>query len=82
MILATLHDALMSFHIQNQPRELFEAVGTEIVEMPRNKLNTYCCGSGGGIIFTFPQLALNSRRRLEEATSIGVKKLIISVHIV
>lgn len=34
--------------IFDQPRELLELCGAEIVEMPRNKMNSLCCGAGGG----------------------------------
>lgn len=70
---------IMPFPVWDQPREILKIIGAEIMEMPRNRLNTYCCGSGGGVVFTFPQLALNiARKRLEEATSIGVTKLVTS----
>ena len=34
-----------------RPRELIEATGAELVEMPRNGTNTFCCGAGGGRIW-------------------------------
>src|SRR5699024_4006091 len=37
--------------IFRQPRELLELCGAEIAEMPRNKMNSLCCGAGGGIFF-------------------------------
>jgi Fe-S oxidoreductase/nitrate reductase gamma subunit len=30
------------------PRELVRATGAELVEMPRNRDNSFCCGGGGG----------------------------------
>jgi Fe-S oxidoreductase/nitrate reductase gamma subunit len=30
------------------PRELVRATGAELVEMPRNRNNSFCCGGGGG----------------------------------
>jgi Fe-S oxidoreductase/nitrate reductase gamma subunit len=30
------------------PRELVRATGCELVEMPRNRNNSFCCGGGGG----------------------------------
>jgi Fe-S oxidoreductase len=35
----------------NPPRELIRATGCELVEMPRNRENSYCCGAGGGQIW-------------------------------
>ncbi|MCC7360653.1 MAG: (Fe-S)-binding protein [Anaerolineales bacterium] len=33
------------------PRALIQATGCELVEMPRNRANSYCCGAGGGQIW-------------------------------
>lgn len=33
------------------PRDLIRAAGYELVEMPRNRENSFCCGAGGGRIF-------------------------------
>ncbi len=33
------------------PRRVLAALGCQLVEMPRNRLNTYCCGAGGGRIW-------------------------------
>ena len=33
------------------PRALIEAVGCELVDMPRSKDNSFCCGAGGGRIW-------------------------------
>ncbi len=35
----------------NPPRAIIQATGCELVEMPRNKENSYCCGAGGGQIW-------------------------------
>jgi Fe-S oxidoreductase len=33
------------------PRKLLDLLGSNFVEMPRNKENSYCCGAGGGQIW-------------------------------
>jgi Fe-S oxidoreductase/nitrate reductase gamma subunit len=37
------------------PRELLERLGCELVEMPRNRSNSFCCGAGGGQIWVAEQ---------------------------
>ncbi len=37
--------------IYNAPRRVIEATGCEIIEMPRNRDNGFCCGAGGGRIW-------------------------------
>jgi len=82
---ATYHDPcnltrnVMPFPVWNSPRHILNMIGVEVVEMPRKMLNTYCCGAGGGVIFTFPKLTETvARRRLEEAASTGVSTLVTS----
>jgi Fe-S oxidoreductase len=37
--------------IYDQPREIMQALGINVVEMPRNKSFALCCGAGGGQMF-------------------------------
>ncbi len=61
-----------------QPRELLEKIpGIELVEMPRNKHNAWCCGSGGGVRSAFKEMSASAaNERIEEAIGTGAKALI------
>ncbi|HTX90778.1 MAG TPA: heterodisulfide reductase-related iron-sulfur binding cluster [Anaerolineales bacterium] len=51
---ATYHDSCYIGRYQgilDQPRALLNAAGGHITEMEKNRLNSFCCGAGGGRIF-------------------------------
>ena len=55
--------------IYDQPREVLDSVdGLQLVEMPRNRENGFCCGGGGGHMWmeTDPNTRIN-QNRLSEA---------------
>ena len=37
--------------VVDAPRRILQALGCELVEMPRNGAETFCCGAGGGRIW-------------------------------
>jgi heterodisulfide reductase subunit D len=55
------------------PRRIIKAIpGIEFKEMYRVKLNSFCCGAGGGVRSQFPDFSLRtSNLRLNEADAVG-----------
>ncbi|MCP5087639.1 MAG: 4Fe-4S dicluster domain-containing protein [Rhodobacteraceae bacterium] len=55
------------------PRQVLEAIGCEIIEMPRNRDNSFCCGAGGGRIWIPdpPGIEKPSENRMHEASALG-----------
>jgi Fe-S oxidoreductase len=64
--------------IYDAPREILRLMpGIELVEMPRNAENAYCCGAGGGVPSAFPDFARwVAAERLDEAGSTAASALI------
>ncbi|MSO41216.1 MAG: (Fe-S)-binding protein [Solirubrobacterales bacterium] len=57
----------------DDPRRILEAIGCELIEMPRNRDNSFCCGAGGGRIWmTEPEgHERPSENRIREALGLG-----------
>jgi Fe-S oxidoreductase/nitrate reductase gamma subunit len=55
------------------PRRILELLGCELVEMPRNRENSFCCGAGGGRIWVRddPAAERPSENRIREAVGLG-----------
>jgi Fe-S oxidoreductase len=55
------------------PRRILERLGCTLVEMPRNRANSFCCGAGGGRIWMKdePGAERPSENRIREAVSLG-----------
>ncbi|MBI4362602.1 MAG: (Fe-S)-binding protein [Euryarchaeota archaeon] len=79
---ATLHDSCQSARamgLTGAPRELLQAAGVRLVEMGRSQGDTWCCGAGGGVLYSDPELALaTAHRRLEEAQGSGADCLAVT----
>ena len=62
------------------PRELLKGIpGIEMVEMPRNRENAWCCGAGAGVSQANLELSLwNANERLKEARATGATALVTS----
>ncbi len=64
-------------NIYEEPRWILKAIGLELLEMPRNRKRSFCCGAGGGRIWMEdpPEIKIKERpaeNRIREAVSIGV----------
>jgi Fe-S oxidoreductase len=55
------------------PRAILEALGCTLVEMPRNRDNSFCCGAGGGRIWIPDEQGAErpSENRIHEAMDLG-----------
>jgi Fe-S oxidoreductase len=55
------------------PRQILEHLGCELLEMPRNRDNSFCCGAGGGRIWIRdePGAERPSENRIREAVDLG-----------
>jgi Fe-S oxidoreductase len=64
------------------PRRVIEAVGCKLIEMPRHRENTFCCGAGGGRIWMEDPPEVTERpaeNRVKEAASLpGVTTLVVT----
>lgn len=64
--------------IYEQPRQILKSIeGLRLVEMPRNRENSWCCGVGGGVKTAFPEFwEKTSEERIKEAQSVGASALV------
>ncbi len=66
--------------VTDAPRRLLASLGCTVVEMPRNRDNTFCCGAGGGRIW-MDDSALTERpseNRIREAVGVGVDTFVVA----
>jgi len=61
--------------VYEAPRHVLAAIGCELVEMPRSRDNSFCCGAGGGRIWMDElkkgDLPRPSESRIHEAVALG-----------
>lgn len=62
----------------DEPRILMGAIpGLELIEMPRSRQYSRCCGAGGGLKAGFPDIQNKmSQRRIKEAEATGAQELV------
>jgi Fe-S oxidoreductase len=63
----------------DDPRRVLELLGCTLVEMPRNRDDSFCCGAGGGRIWIpdVPGIARPSENRIREATALADVELFV-----
>jgi heterodisulfide reductase subunit D len=63
--------------IYDAPRNVIDAIRKDgFIEMRRNRNYSYCCGAGGGVKSSFPELALEiAQDRVQEAENTGAEYL-------
>jgi heterodisulfide reductase subunit D len=63
--------------IYEEPRELLEALGLELTEMPRNRSRALCCGAGGAQMFKEAEPGDKEvyAERTDEALSTGAQSI-------
>ncbi len=80
---ATYHDPcyLARYNeLTEAPRRVLRAIGCDVVEMPRNRDNTFCCGAGGGRIW-MDDSGLTERpseNRIREAAELDVEMFVVA----
>jgi Fe-S oxidoreductase len=61
------------------PRELLEASGCDVTEMPRNKERSFCCGGGGGRMWMEEKLGTQiNLNRVDEAIATGAQEVAVA----
>jgi Fe-S oxidoreductase len=66
--------------VYDAPRDVIKAAeGTELVEMPRSREKSFCCGGGGANVwYQVPEQTKISALRMEEAVKTGAKTLAVA----
>lgn len=67
--------------VYDAPREVLRLIGCDLVEMPRNRDNSFCCGAGGGRIWIPDQPGTQkpSENRMHEAVALtGIEIFVTS----
>ena len=65
--------------IYQPPRELLEATGAQLIEMPRNKDRSFCCGAGGGRMWMEEKLGSRiNLNRVDEAIATGADQVAVA----
>ncbi len=64
--------------IYSPPRELLEATGSVITELPRNKERSFCCGAGGARMWQEEKIGTRiNLNRVDEVIATGVEEVAV-----
>lgn len=62
--------------VYDEPREVIRSLGYEILEMELSRLESFCCGGGGGVKSNEPELSNKiAKDRISQAEKTGAKIL-------
>ncbi|MBM3655866.1 MAG: (Fe-S)-binding protein [Actinobacteria bacterium] len=65
--------------VYEAPRELLESTGVGLIELPRNRERSFCCGAGGGRMWMEEKLGTRiNMNRVEEAINAGTKEVAVA----
>jgi Fe-S oxidoreductase len=65
--------------IFEEPRDILKALGVNLLEMPRNRSFSYCCGAGGGKIWMEEELKERpGYNRIKEAMELKVDSFVVA----
>ncbi len=66
--------------IFDAPRQVIAAAGCDLVEMGRNRTNSFCCGAGGGRIWMDDSVLVErpSENRIREAAELDVSYFVVA----
>ncbi|MFV1990726.1 MAG: (Fe-S)-binding protein, partial [Acidimicrobiales bacterium] len=66
--------------LTDAPRRLLAALGCELIEMPRNRENAFCCGAGGGRIWMDDSSLTErpSENRMQEAAELDIEAFVVA----
>ncbi len=77
----TYHDPCdlgRTFKIFEEPRDILKSIpGLDFVEMARNRLQARCCGGGGGVLASDPDMAVEmGAERVRDALAVGAEIIV------